>query len=279
MRLEEGRHRIFITVMTYPAPSRKSNEIVCTAGITEDGRWVRLYPVEYRYLDEKHRYKKWQWIEADLGPASAGDQRRESHKVIRGSIALGERLDSKTDKIWALRRALIDPLPAKTYLGWKAQWEADREAGELRTSLGVVRPTEILDLTAERREDGEWSQDEQAKLGQLRLFGPEVRKLKKLPYRFRIKFRCEDSDKPHEIMIEDWEIGLLYWNCCDWGRSDDAAAIEKVKERYLGDVLDLSKRDVRFFMGTTGARNTWLIVGLFAPPKLPEADGDQLSLF
>jgi hypothetical protein len=41
-----GSYRVFITVMTYPAPSGKNNEIVCTAGIGEDGRWIRIYPVD-----------------------------------------------------------------------------------------------------------------------------------------------------------------------------------------------------------------------------------------
>ena len=38
--------KVLIVVMTYPHPSRGYQELVCTAGITESGEWVRLYPID-----------------------------------------------------------------------------------------------------------------------------------------------------------------------------------------------------------------------------------------
>ena len=35
---------------------------------------------------------------------------------------------------------------------------------------------------------------------------------KKFPYKFSYKF-IDDTDKERTLMIEDWEIGQLYWNC------------------------------------------------------------------
>jgi hypothetical protein len=32
--------------MTYPDPSASHKEIVCTAGVTESGEWIRLYPLD-----------------------------------------------------------------------------------------------------------------------------------------------------------------------------------------------------------------------------------------
>lgn len=43
--------KVLITVMTYPHPSRGYQELVCTAGVTDAGEWVRLYPVDYRYRE------------------------------------------------------------------------------------------------------------------------------------------------------------------------------------------------------------------------------------
>ena len=37
--------RFLVTAKTHPLPSTKYRETVCTAGITEAGEWVRLYPV------------------------------------------------------------------------------------------------------------------------------------------------------------------------------------------------------------------------------------------
>jgi len=60
------RKRIYITVKTYPTLSEKYDELVCTAGICEDGSWIRLYPLPFRKLDNEQKYKKYQWIEADI---------------------------------------------------------------------------------------------------------------------------------------------------------------------------------------------------------------------
>ena len=43
------KQRILVTVKPYPTLSRKYGETVCTAGIREDGTWVRIYPVPFRF--------------------------------------------------------------------------------------------------------------------------------------------------------------------------------------------------------------------------------------
>jgi hypothetical protein len=45
-----GRDKVLITVKTYPTLSRKHGELVCTAGVREDGSRVRLYPIPFRLL-------------------------------------------------------------------------------------------------------------------------------------------------------------------------------------------------------------------------------------
>jgi len=70
------------------------------------------------------------------------------------------------------------------------------------------------------------------------------------------------------MMIEDWEIGMLYFNCLWRANSDENAAIVKVKDKYLNS---FSKRDLYFFLGTTKqfhniAPNPFIIVGVFYPP-------------
>ena len=47
--------KILITVKTYPLPSTAYQETVCTAGVKEDGTWIRLYPVRFRYLLDSQR--------------------------------------------------------------------------------------------------------------------------------------------------------------------------------------------------------------------------------
>lgn len=60
------RKRVLITVKAYPLPSRSYDELVCTAGITDQGEWIRIYPVPFRFLKQEGKYKKYQWVELDL---------------------------------------------------------------------------------------------------------------------------------------------------------------------------------------------------------------------
>jgi hypothetical protein len=72
-----ARERILITVKTYPTLSRRYGETVCTAGVREDGTWVRIYPVPFRRLEESEQYRKFDWLELDL-VKSRSDSRPES---------------------------------------------------------------------------------------------------------------------------------------------------------------------------------------------------------
>ena len=54
--------RILITVKAYPKPSGKYEELVCTAGLTEDAKWLRIYPVPYRFLTDNDVYPKYSWV-------------------------------------------------------------------------------------------------------------------------------------------------------------------------------------------------------------------------
>jgi len=44
------RKKVLITVKAYPQPSRSYDELVCTAGILEDGSWIRIYPVPFKFI-------------------------------------------------------------------------------------------------------------------------------------------------------------------------------------------------------------------------------------
>jgi len=72
--------RILITVKTYPIPSAKYDELVCTAGVFENGDFVRLYPINFRDLPYDQQYKKYQWIEVVAEKHTGTDTRKESYR-------------------------------------------------------------------------------------------------------------------------------------------------------------------------------------------------------
>lgn len=97
----------------------------------------------------------------------------------------------------------------------------------------------------------------------------------KLPYKFFYRFR-DKKGREAKLIIEDWEIGMLYWNCLKNSGGDEQEAVFKVKEKYF-DLF--SKRDIYLFLGTTKqfhgwAKNPFVIIGVFYPPHEP-----QLLLF
>ena len=94
--------KILIIVKTYPTLSQKYAELVCTAGVTENGEWRRLYPVRFRQLYDEQKYKKYQWVEAEVEKSEA-DSRPESYKIVRNSLnTIGSPLP--TDNDWRGRR-------------------------------------------------------------------------------------------------------------------------------------------------------------------------------
>lgn len=250
--------RVLITVMTYPHPSVGHKELVCTAGITEKHEWVRLYPIAYRYTPPEQQFRKYQWVDIDLAPRGSGnDNRKESRKPLMESIRiLGEPLG--TTSSWQARRAVIDRMPVQTVNQLKDLYDADK------TSLGIVRPTRVLDLTIEESER-EWKPEWRVLFKQFNLFGDIQKPLAKIPFKFSYVFECEDTTHPHEHMIEDWELGVLYLKQLS-RLGDEMKAARSVRDTFLSRLCG-NDRDTRFFMGTVFPFNSWVVLGVFYPPK------------
>lgn len=149
-------------------------------------------------------------------------------------------------------------------------------------SLATVKPKEIVGFDIEPVPDRDWNTDDQSALVQHNLFeqagnSVPLEVVRKLPYRYYYRFLTEGDDNPRRMMIEDWEIGALYWNCLATAEGDEALANQKVREKY--EDYFVRERDLYFFVGTTlrnhqRAPNPFVIVGVFWPPHC-----SQLSLF
>ena len=130
-----ARERVLVTVKTYPTLSRKYGETVCTAGVREDGSWVRIYPVPFRRLGEEEQYKKYDWLECDLvrsrkdprpetyhpanvkqlvsvGHIDTADNWRERRRILLGKARVQTRLQTMIDgaKANEISLAIFKPL-------------------------------------------------------------------------------------------------------------------------------------------------------------------------
>jgi len=273
------KKRIYIVVKTYPTISKEYSELVCTAGILEDGSWIRLYPVPYRMLELEQKYPKYSWIEAEV-TRNTKDFRPETYRPNLSNIVV----EPKPKKVnWDERRKTI----------FKSQ-EVHTNLQKLRdkarldgTSLAIFKPTKILDFVATATER-DWDADKLEILQGLSLqqnlfqtpeeIEEEFKVVRKVPYKFSYKFE-DETGKRSTMMIEDWEIGMLYFNCLSRANGNEKEAISKVKEKYLDSFL---QRDLHFFLGTTKqfhniAPNPFIIVGAFYPPM--PLENPQTSLF
>ena len=274
------KKRVYILVKTYPTISKKYSELVCTAGILEDGSWIRLYPINFRLLNDEQKYPKYTWVEVDV-QRNTSDFRPESYCPDVSTMIV----EPKSGKAnWDERRKIIfNNTRVYTNLGELI----DAARSESRTSLAVFKPTRILDFVIEP-DNKDWDPKKLASLQrrsqQLNLFQTieeieeEFRVVQKMPYKFSYRFE-DDSGKKSKLMIEDWEIGVLYIKCLWRANNDEAVAIAKVKEKYLDSFL---KKDLYFFLGTTKSRhlrskNPFIIVGIFYPPM--PSPFQQTSLF
>lgn len=265
--------RVLITVKTYPQPSDKYDELVCTAGFLPDGKWIRLYPVPFRALPYNSQYSKYHWVALDL-VRNTKDFRPESYRPKFGidAIVVGEKIDTGTNRDWAERKkyALREVF---TSMEEVIQLAKDSE----KKSLATLKPREVVDFVIEEVER-DWKPKWRDQLRQYNLFdldekgeGKTREVIPKVPYKYSYRFLSEGDTKPRTLMIEDWEIGMLYWNCLRQCHGDERQANRLVKQKYFDDFC--FKKDLHLFLGTTlqyHARNApdpFVIIGVFVPPK------------
>ena len=256
------RIKVLITVKTFPIPSAKYDEVVCTAGVREDGSFVRLYPINFRDLPYGRQYRKYQWIEVLAGKHRGRDARKESYRPDCDSIKIRGKPIPTRHGDWSERAKYALAKASASMEDLYDQQERDR------TSLGVFKPKRVQDLIV-TPDDPEWKAGFKAALAQRRLW--DDRRItkqppRKVPFRFQYRFECHDSrcKRNHRMMIEDWEVGALYWRLVDQGASPQEAA-NGVRDKFLNELCGEDK-DTHFFVGTILSHpKTWVVVGVFWP--------------
>ena len=260
------KERILITVKTYPTISRTYSELVCTAGLREDGSWIRLYPVPFRKLYKQ--YKKIQWVEVDI-IRNKSDKRGESYRLASlETIKILDAMD--TSNQWYERKQYVLEKGAVYHdLEQLIQLNKDR-----KLSLATFKPSKIIDMLVESVER-EWDRDKietlKAKSKQSDMFDDTqeyFRVSKKLPYKFSYKL-IDVKGKESTMMVEDWELGALFWRCLAKYDGDEEKTIKDVRKKYLDDFANT--KDLYLFLGTTlqydgWAQNPFIIIGTFTPP-------------
>jgi len=258
--------KILIWGKTYPELSKKHIETVCTAGVMESGKPVRLYPITYRYLNDG-QFTLYQWITAGI-QKNQQDTRPESYKIDCDSIRVGEIVPATHDE-WGKRSEFMF-----RDKGW--QFDSAEELYESqktdRTSIGVVTPREITKIEiVQRPEEDAISFDQKfedlkktvaAQRAQIQMFGDaiplEMKRLEFLKSRVVVSWFCMGKGcTGHTMQVLDWGLCELQ------RREGDDAALNKMKELCRLDTYDL-----KFFLGNLFQYPaSFLVVGMWYPKR------------
>ncbi len=243
--------KVLLTVKAYPDKCKKLGYCVCIAGITDSDELIRLYPVSITQFNKKNSFKKFTWFTVSCERAKEKLNRKESYHINPHSKI--EILDSISND-YNSKNATILPLLSKSIEELKEKYSKDK------TSLGIIKP-ELIDFIVEKP-----NKDEEgiASYTQKNLFGDDIKSIDSIPYIFRYRFKCNDSRcRGHTIMCEDWEL-LESWRKYEkiYGKDE---GIKKIKEKFFDWMKN--ERDLYFYMGTYSKYPTWLIIGIYYPPK------------
>jgi hypothetical protein len=264
MKSGYSREKILIWAKTYPELSKRHLETVCTAGLLESGKPLRLYPIPYRYLgDGQEQFKLYQWVTAGI-IKNPDDPRPESYKIDCDSIESGDVIPTTQDEWWK-RAEFVFRDPSWHFESVDDLLKAQKEKG---TSIGVVAPREITKVEIVARSGEEAKSFEQKftevkkKRAQIDMFEqaipPEMKKLEFLKCRVQVSWLCKTPTCPgHRMQVLDWGLCELQ------RREGDEKALSRMMELCRLDAYDL-----KFFLGNLFLYPaSFMIVGMWYPKR------------
>lgn len=228
--------QILILVKAAPNWSTKYKEYeICTAGITEDQEWRRLYPFPEDVMLKKD-IRLWDVIEVDTASTTA-DPRPESRKINASSIKKIDRIEDREK-----RRNILNTIT-----------EASLEIplNEKRT-MTVIKP-QIERFTIRKKIP---------EIIQIRLNGKPFKRSPYGDFGLYYFWRCLSScryckDRRHRMQCFDWGANVLYKKYTN----EDEAKRKTKQMCYYRMKYDY---DTWFALGTHRKRpwKRWMIVGL-----------------
>jgi len=230
------KESIIILVKAAPNWSKKYKKYqICTAGISQDDGWRRLYPFPEKNMIKKNIHV-WDIIEVEASKPS-DDRRPESRKIKPESIVKRGHLESRRE-----RRDFLDRITEQSL---EIPLNERRTMTLIRPSIDafriVKRPPEPKQFTLE------------GKTFKLRPYGDVG-----LYYRWSCPKSCRYcQERPHVMECFDWGANILYKR---YPNEEEA----KVKVRHKCYYEMKYENDTWFALGTHSLRpwKRWMIVGL-----------------
>lgn len=254
------RIRVLILVKASPQPSKQYGDTVCVAGVALDGplRWVRLYPVPFRYLEGAKRFKKYDVVTVTVRNAGA-DKRPESLKINADGLGVETHLSG-----WERRSRWVEPMVDVTMCEVQAAVRRDINS----QSLAAVRPAAVHDL--ELTPHGGWTADQlkkfEAYANQGDLFRETPPTLLDAPrFKARLHYTCAETGcQTHTQTVIDWELTALQHR---ERRLSDADLKAMIRKLFFDQMYSERKRPVLFVgnQENPARRASFTVLGSYYP--------------
>lgn len=253
---------VLVNCKTYPAVSTKYIETVCTGGIERDGRFIRLYPIPFRFLEDKERYERWDVIRVRCYKDTK-DPRPESWHLEAGTeIEVIQQVSSERQRWDWMRKGIF----AST---------KEMEDQGLTNGLVEIEPIELYWVPEKK----EWSTGQMNVFNQGNLFH-KMEDLKALadrvPWQFKLRFREKTTGKEFDQKVLAWSYYQGYRRQLD-RLGDESRALEAIRDRVHQSILS-PERAVYVIFGTHSRFGHWMISGVYHLPRNCR-DEQGVSLF
>lgn len=246
-----GETEAIILIKAAPVIGTKHGETVCCAGVDLYGKWLRMYPVSFRVLDDGKKFKRWDKVKFKWR-LPTDDMRIESRHVDSQSLEIVGKLADR-EKATFLDKLIVSGL------------NEQRDKGR---SLALLKP-KILDFKIQKKSQSDID-EEQSKIDAFHkqddMFIPRPAVPQHAcPYSF--KYRYETDDGQREGTCQDWETEATFFKWRQLYGEEDA--LQRMQTQF-GE--ELPKRGLYFAMGTHSRwPDTWLINGLIQLRQSPQA--------
>jgi hypothetical protein len=250
----EGTSEAIILIKASPQVGKKHGETVCCAGVNEKGKWVRLYPVTFRTLDQAKQFRRWDRIRFRWKKPE-DDSRPESLRVDHESIEI------------------IGELKQKERLNFLSKLEVS-SLSKVRAdggSLALLRPRDLKFFIEQKSEEDLREEREKFKriASQTDLFHTtQIIPYEPCPFLFKYSYVIDDGER--EGTCQDWETDATFYI---WSRHYGEAAALKNMQRVFGE--EYPKKGMVFAMGTHSLYpDTWLINGIIRLDEVTQMSMD-----
>lgn len=216
---------------------------MCTAGITQDLEWRRLYPIAIEDLQKLHGFS---WIDVRVTSEGLADPRPESRRVVRerqNYLTEISKVEDHEVRKWYVEHLVRDCTEAMK---------------NNRETVGIVKPIETsVELREIDPKENPLTDEEQTTLSAWashpyfdRQLAQEASKKEyaKKEFELRFKFKCGPKCQLHEhnMKVLDIEAFMLYRHVSN-KYSDMKTIFQKMRQKLDDEFL---RNDVYFALGT-----------------------------